>query len=213
MIPPLHPRLVKISRSVKVSAFLEKLAEVHEDESIREKAAEAKVTVDTAIFGMAHFTLDSHMKTAAAKNPIQHSANVMADLAFGLYGFDKLSEHKPIEDGAFLQEALQKMATIGAIEGLLNLVPSTVSEDTVKLAAELRAINRHYGAKLLHEITEGPREKEAQMRPPQAAGGGMRPRPLKSIRQPIPFAPPTQKPTEKKEAPKDKAGKNTPAGP
>ena len=162
MIPPLHPRLAKIAHSVKVSAILEKLAEVHEDENVREKAAAAKVSVDTAIFGMAHFTIDTHVKTAAAENPVQHSANTMAELALGLYGFDKLSNHELVEDSPFLQEALQKIATVGAIEGLLNLVPPTISEDAVKLAAELRAINRHYGAKLLHELTEGSREKTAQ---------------------------------------------------
>lgn len=153
MLTPLHPRLVKIARSVQTSAFLEKLAETHKDAIVREKAAAAKMSVDTAIFGMAHFTIDTHVKTAAAKNPIQHSADTMTELALGLYGFDKLSSHEPVKDSAFLREALQKIATVGAIEGLLNLVPATVSEGTVKLAAELRAINRHYGAKLLFELT------------------------------------------------------------
>lgn len=162
MITPLHPRLAKIARSVQTSAFLEKLAENHPDENVREKAATVKISVDAAIFGMAHFTLDPHVKTAAAENPIQHSANTMTELALGLYGLEKRAKHEPAEDNVFLQEALQKMATVGAIEGLLNLVPHTVSEDAIKLAAGLRVINRHYGARLLHELTEGSHEKTAQ---------------------------------------------------
>jgi hypothetical protein len=112
------------------------------------------------------------VKTAAVENPIQHSANTMAEVAFGLYGLSKLSSYEPIEDSARLKDGIAKLATVGAIEGLLSLVPNTLSEDATKLAAELRALNRHYGAKLLHELTE----KTAQVlivQKPEAKPGSM----------------------------------------
>jgi hypothetical protein len=158
----MHPRIARIARSVRVSALLEKVAESHESESVREKAAENKISVDAAIFGMAHYTIDSTEKTAAAQNPIQHSANVMADLALDLYSFHKLAERKPIEATDVLKEAVEKMATVGAIEGLLSVVPMSASEDTLKLAAELRAMNRHYGARILGELSNPEYEKTAQ---------------------------------------------------
>jgi len=51
-----------------------------------------------------------------------------------------------------LADAATKMATVGAIEGLLNLLPNTLSEETQKLAMEIRALNRGYGATILNDL-------------------------------------------------------------
>jgi hypothetical protein len=152
MIPPLHPRLAKIAHLVKSSNVLEKLATQYDDALVREKAAEAKVHLDALIFGSACFSVNSQEKTAAAENPIQHTAEKMAELALSLYGMEKMAAHESVEDNEVLQEAMQKLATVGAIEGLLDTLPGTMSGEAAKLANELRVVNRSYGTQILGEV-------------------------------------------------------------
>lgn len=154
MVPLLHPRLVKIARAVKVSAILEKIASIHPDVEVQKTAAERKVVVDAEVFGMAHYTQNSGTKTAAAQNPIVNSATTMADLALSVASFSKLASKGSVEPEERLEEAAHKMATVGAVEGILNTLPGGLSEDAIKLAAEIRALNRAYGVKILGELTD-----------------------------------------------------------
>lgn len=195
MVPTLHPQLAKIVRAVRVSDNLSKVASA--------EAAAAKALVDAEIFGMASFSV----KTASVSNPMREMANQMAELAVGVYGFNKLSasvfdrEHwkevgrkntpnflLPLTDSIdtifspkasardvasaalqlhtgiglpktahvtanpILADAVTKLATVGAIEGMLNLLPDTLSPETQKLAMEIRVLNRGYGVQILSDL-------------------------------------------------------------
>jgi hypothetical protein len=158
---------------------------------------------------MANFSV----KTASVADPVQDTANKIAELAVSVYGFNKLSSiyndhtdrkmrefimqirkeagqdksdepfhiatsslsahyttktdqldyHFPGEKhhrkvgsdvtmNPILEDAISKMATVGAIEGMLNQLPSNVSEETQKLAMEIRALNRGYGVTILNDL-------------------------------------------------------------
>jgi hypothetical protein len=140
MVPSLHPQLAKIVRAVRVSNELSKVASA--------EAALTKVAVDAEIFGMANFSV----KTASISNPVQEMANKMSELAISIYGFNKLAANEVATMNPILADAATKMATVGAIEGLLNLLPNTLSEETQKLAMEIRALNRGYGATILNDL-------------------------------------------------------------
>jgi len=189
MVPSLHPQVVKVIRAVKTSGELSKIA--------GEQAMLAKVAIDAGIFGMANFSV----KTASVADPIQDTANKMAELAVSVYGFNKIAhpmsdqEMKAVMGGfnnlgfkdpvhgkpanyvqqrpqggfeigyrepqaktavvtmnPILRDAISKMATVGAIEGMLNQLPGNVSEETQKLAMEIRALNRGYGVTILNDL-------------------------------------------------------------
>jgi hypothetical protein len=140
MVPSLHPQVVKVIRAVKTSGELSKIA--------GEQAMLAKVAIDAGIFGMANFSV----KTASVADPIQDTANKMAELAVSVYGFNKLATSEVATPNPILRDAISKMATVGAIEGMLNQLPSNVSEETQKLAMEIRALNRGYGVTILNDL-------------------------------------------------------------
>jgi hypothetical protein len=146
-VPVLHPQLSKIAHAIRVSTALEQLCGSAPDSATRMKCAEAKVVVDDEIFSMASFSV----KTAAAEHPMRKSASQMAELAISLHGLTKIAAHA--EKPTLLADAVTKMATVGAIDGLLGMLPSTLSPEATKLACELRAINRGYGVALLAQVT------------------------------------------------------------
>jgi hypothetical protein len=148
MVPYLNPRLAQIHRAVRTSAALNKFASTAADQADREKAAMLKVLVDSEVFGMAHFSMASHVKTAVEKNPVVFSATAMANAAVGLYSMHKTAG---FED-ARLEEAVEKLAAVGTIEGMLNTLPSDTSAEAQKLAGEVRALNRAYGVHVLNEL-------------------------------------------------------------
>lgn len=49
-------------------------------------------------------------------------------------------------------EVLEKLATVGVIEEMLNGLPGNLDEETSKHAAEVQALNRSYGVHLLNEL-------------------------------------------------------------
>jgi len=49
-------------------------------------------------------------------------------------------------------EALEKLATVGAIEAMLDNLPGNIDEETRKHAAEVQVLNRSYGVHLLNEL-------------------------------------------------------------
>lgn len=57
--------------------------------------------------------------------------------------------------GVLPDDAIEKLATVGVIDALLDEVPDNISDDARKLAAEIRILNRGYGVKLLYEICHG----------------------------------------------------------
>lgn len=140
MVPTLHPQLAKIVRAVRVSDNLSKLASAD--------AATAKALVDAEIFGMASFSV----KTASVSNPMREMANKMVELGVGVFGLHKLASQQPATPNPILSDAVTKLATVGAIEGMLNLLPNTLSPETQKLAMEIRALNRGYGVQILSDL-------------------------------------------------------------
>jgi hypothetical protein len=147
MVPVLHPQLAKIANAVRVSSALEQLCKDAPDSATRMKCAEAKVVVDDEIFGMANFSV----KTASVEHPMRKAASQMAELAVSLHGLTKVAAHAAKPE--LLADAVTKLATVGAIDGLLGMLPSTLSPEATKLACELRAINRGYGVALLNQLT------------------------------------------------------------
>ena len=59
------------------------------------------------------------------------------------------------DDSALLNDVIEKLATVGIIDALLDEVPDSVSDETKKLAAEIKILNRGYGVNLLYEISHG----------------------------------------------------------
>jgi len=147
MIPKLHPRTADVLHLAKVASALEKLTVSHPDESTREKAAIAKENVTDNIFRLVHFSSSSHLKTAAEQDPVYFSAGSMASIATTALGTST-----SLEKRAFLEEAVEKLAAVGVIEGMLASVSSDMTEDATKLATTIRHLNRSYGVKLLGEI-------------------------------------------------------------
>lgn len=56
------------------------------------------------------------------------------------------------DEKARVEETLEKLATVGTIESMLDMLPDTIDEETRKLASELRVLNRSYGVHLLHGL-------------------------------------------------------------
>lgn len=97
------------------------------------------------------------------RNKILQAALGAGAVGGGLYGLHKLLESrepsktasvsKIAEDETHvLDDAMAKLATVAAIECLLDNIPETVPENTQKLAAELRALNRGYGMRILYSL-------------------------------------------------------------
>lgn len=64
----------------------------------------------------------------------------------------KTASAKDANDKERLAEAVEKLATVGALESMLDLLPDTLDAETTKLAAEIRVLNRSYGIHILHEL-------------------------------------------------------------
>lgn len=152
MVPNLHPQLAKIAQAVHLSTELEKLAGAAPEQGMRVKAATAKIRVDDEIFGMVGFSL----KTAEEDHthPMQKAANAFAELAVGLHSLHKFGLAVSEEADAQLQKAAEKLATVGVIEEILNMLPQTLSPEAEKLAAELRVVNRSYGVAIMNDLMQ-----------------------------------------------------------
>jgi hypothetical protein len=89
------------------------------------------------------------------QNRILQTALALAGVGAGLYGMHKLTSDSPkmaADDQELLEEANEKLATVGLLDELLGSVPTGLSEEATKLAAEIRALNRGYGVHLLDEL-------------------------------------------------------------
>jgi len=51
-----------------------------------------------------------------------------------------------------VNEAIEKLAAVGVVDALLDSLPASLDEGAQKLAAEVRAMNRHYGVYVLSEL-------------------------------------------------------------
>lgn len=151
MTPNLHPQLAKIAHAVRLSTALEQLAGAAPEQETRVKAATAKVRIDDEIFGMVGFTL----KTASADAPPMHkAANDFADLAVGLDNLRQLSAGSVAQEEPVLKEAVEKLATVGAIDRMLSILPQNMSPAAEKLAMELRVVNRSYGVAIMRDLVQ-----------------------------------------------------------
>lgn len=108
------------------------------------------------------------------RNRVLEGALGVAATGAGVYGLHKLmGKDKPQDDSskgsqssglmgflpkfgsdekARIEETLEKLATVGTIESMLDTLPETLDASTLKLAAEIRTLNRSYGVHLLHGL-------------------------------------------------------------
>lgn len=89
------------------------------------------------------------------QNKVLQTALALAGIGAGLYGLNKMTSTEPkmaSADDELLKEASEKLAAVGYLDEMFNQLPSTLSEETQKLAQEIRALNRGYGIHLLHEL-------------------------------------------------------------
>jgi len=105
--------------------------------------------------------------TSDVRNKVLQTALGLAGVGTGLYGLHRLAGGESVgglidkikgqksasADNTLPADAIEKLATVGVIEALLDEVPASVSDETKKLAAEIRVLNRGYGIKLLYEIS------------------------------------------------------------
>jgi hypothetical protein len=113
---------------------------------------------------------DAEAATADIRNKILQSALGVAGIGAGLYGLHRLTGGKPLSldlggeqeppkqastnEDALSEDALQKLATVGAIEALLDDVLPSLEGEAQKLATEVQALNRGYGVELLYELSQ-----------------------------------------------------------
>ena len=118
----------------------------------------------TALLGQAEEK--AKRTTADIRNKVLQGALGLAGIGAGLYGLHRLSGGEPVninamvgkrasDNGVLPVDAIEKLATVGLIDALLDEVPGNVSDETKKLASEIKILNRGYGVKLLYEISHG----------------------------------------------------------
>ena len=91
------------------------------------------------------------------QNRILQTALGLAGVGAGLYGLHRLTAGSPktaADDQTLLDEAHEKLATVGMVDELLADLPDDLSEDANKLAFEIRTLNRGYGVHLLNELAD-----------------------------------------------------------
>jgi hypothetical protein len=118
---------------------------------------------------------ETEATTADIRNKVLQTALGVGGIGAGMYGLSKLMGGKSKPNGAtpegnqsgglmgllpkfgsdekaVVEEALEKLATVGTIEGMLDLLPDTLDDETQKLASEIRVLNHSYGVHLLHGL-------------------------------------------------------------
>jgi hypothetical protein len=107
--------------------------------------------------GMAGYWLKNQITDTGdeLRNRIIQTALALAGVGAGLYGLHRATtdEKEASDEQEYMDEAITKLATVGVIEGILDALPDTLSEDAQKLAAEIRILNRGYGTQLLRELS------------------------------------------------------------
>jgi len=113
---------------------------------------------------------DAEAATADIRNKVLQAALGVAGIGAGLYGLHRLTGGKPLSlnlgetqeppkqasagEDMLPEDALQKLATVGAIEALLDDALPRLEGEAQKLAMEVQALNRGYGVKLLFELSQ-----------------------------------------------------------
>lgn len=102
--------------------------------------------------------------TSDVRNKVLQTALGLAIIGGGLYGLHRLTGGAPIggrysksekkikTSSVLSEDAIEKLATVGVIEDMLANLPASTPESVIKLATEIRALNRGYGMRLLYEI-------------------------------------------------------------
>ena len=116
-------------------------------------------TAAAAPLGLAgyHIMNKADETSSLLQNRLLQTALALAGVGAGLYGLNKLTTDTPkmaSADEDLLNEASEKLAAVGMLDELLNDLPKSLSEDTLKLAQEIRASNRGYGIHLLSELAD-----------------------------------------------------------
>ena len=102
----------------------------------------------------------------AVRNKVLQGALGVAGIGLGTYGLGRLmgapespmdwlkspKQASAVDPQERIEEAIEKLATVGAIEGMLDTLPENLDQETTKLAAELRVLNHEYGIHILNEL-------------------------------------------------------------
>lgn len=104
--------------------------------------------------------------TEDIRNKVLQTALGLSGIGAGMYGLHRLTGGGPLlqagmrgekqasSDTGRVEELVEKLATVGMVDDMLNQInTSSISEDAKKLAAELKIINRGYGVQLLYEAS------------------------------------------------------------
>ncbi len=109
--------------------------------------------------------------TADIRNKVLQTALGLGGIGAGLYGLHRLTGGEPVDinqmagiqrggekqaahDENHVEELVEKLATVGMLDDMLNQVDNTsLSEEAQKLATEIRVLNRGYGVQLLYEAS------------------------------------------------------------
>jgi hypothetical protein len=102
----------------------------------------------------------------AVRNKVLQGALGVAGIGLGTYGLGRLmgapespmdwlkapKQASAVNPEERIKEAIEKLATVGAIEGMLDMLSESLDTETTKLAAELRVMNHEYGIHILNEL-------------------------------------------------------------
>jgi hypothetical protein len=107
---------------------------------------------------------ESQETAADIRNKVLQTALGLGGIGAGLYGLHRLTGGGPLlanekrasaPQEEVVTELVEKLATVGVIDDMLDNIGNDVSEETQKLAAEIRILNRGYGVQLLYEAAHG----------------------------------------------------------
>lgn len=102
----------------------------------------------------------------AVRNKVLQGALGVAGIGLGTYGLGRLmgapespmdwlkspKQASTVDSESRIKEAIEKLATVGAVEGMLDMLPEKLDNETTKLATEIRLMNREYGIHILNEL-------------------------------------------------------------
>lgn len=102
--------------------------------------------------------------TEDVRNKVLQSALGLAGIGAGMYGLHRLTGGGPLftegaapkqasaDNDTLSEDAIQKLAVVAVIDDMLDTVETVGDSETLKLAQEVRVLNRGYGIRILYEL-------------------------------------------------------------
>ena len=174
--------LVKIAVDAEIFALIKTAMNPWTKKVLTGMAVSGGAAVPAGLTGAAllHGAEEKAQRTTSdIRNKVLQTALGLAGIGTGLYGLHRLSGGESVgglidkikgqnpeqvqgqdlksasDNNALSEDSIEKLATVGVIDALLDEVPASVSDETKKLATEIRILNRGYGVRLLYEISHG----------------------------------------------------------